>query len=188
MKNFFKRKKIEKESNVASSPEQKPQEESFSKVKVFFWLWNILSIALYTSYSLFVIYNLTQKNFLSKIIIYLLYAYVAIFFLIIIIHIGNRKKMKSGLKNYKSATKFLKYIIQIINFVLSIFTAISAFITTGTTDISAIIYAILSLIVTIVLIFVEVVMIIIRKNIPIIKHNLLEIREKPEPKKKRDDN
>ena len=177
MLNIFKRNKQEKESNIASSPEQKPRSESFSKLTIFFWLWNVLSIGLYSCYTLFVIYNLSQKSFLSKVIIYLLYAYIAIFILIILINLGNRKRMKSGLKNYKSATKFLKYAIQVLNFVLSIITAISAFITTGTTDFSAIIYAVLSLIVTGVLILFEIAFIIISKNIPIIKRNFLEIRD-----------
>lgn len=117
----------------------------------------------------------------------MLYAYIAIFILIILINIGNRKKMRSGLKNYKSATKFLKYAIQILNFVLSIATAISAFITTGTTDLSAIAYAVLSLIVTGVLILFEIAVIIVRKNIPIIKRNFLEIREKPVKKHNEED-
>ena len=186
MLNFLKRNKHEKESNIASSPEQKPKGESFSKFTIFFWLWNILSIGLYTSYTLFIIYHLSQKNFLSRVIIYMLYAYIAIFILIILINIGNRKKMRSGLKNYKSATKFLKYAIQILNFVLSIATAISAFITTGTTDLSAIAYAVLSLIVTGVLILFEIAVIIVRKNIPIIKRNFLEIREKPVKKHSED--
>ena len=185
MLKLFKREKTKKESNIASSPEQKPKSESFSKLTIFFWLWNVLSIGLYTSYTLFVIYNLSQKSFLSKIIIYLLYVYIGIFILIILINLGNRKRMKSGLKNYKSATNFLKYAIQILNFVLSIVTAISAFITTGTTDFSAIAYAVLSLVVTGVLILFEIAVIIVRKNIPIIKRNFLEIREKPV--KKHDD-
>lgn len=179
MINLFKRQKRVKESNRASSPEQNPRAEHFSKLTIFFWLWNFLSIGLYTCYTLFIIYNLSQKTFLSKFIIYLLYVYIATFVLIILINIGNRKKMKSGLKNYKSATKFLKYAIQILNFILSIATALSAFITTGTTDISAILYAVLSLIVTGVLVLIEIAFIIIRKNIPIIKQNFLEIREKP---------
>ena len=187
MLNFLKRNKHEKESNIASSPEQKSKGESFSKFTIFFWLWNILSIGLYTSYTLFIIYHLSQKNFLSRVIIYMLYAYIAIFILIILINIGNRKKMRSGLKNYKSATKFLKYAIQILNFVLSIATAISAFITTGTTDLSAIAYAVLSLIVTGVLILFEIAVIIVRKNIPIIKRNFLEIREKPVKKHNEED-
>ena len=187
MLNIFKRNKQPKESNIASSPEQKTSGESFSKLTIFFWLWNVLSIGLYSCYTMFIIYNLSQKSFLSKVITYLLYVYIAIFILIILINIGNRKKMKSGLKNYKSATKFLKYAIQTLNFVLSIITAISAFITTGTTDISAIIYAVLSMIVTGVLILFEIAFIIIRKNIPIIKRNFLEIREKP-VKKHHEDN
>lgn len=181
--NMFKSSKKKKESNIAHSPEQQEKNEELTKTKVFFLLWNVLSIALYSCYSFFVIYRLAEKSFLSKIIIYLLILYAVIFILLILINIGNRKKLKYKLKNYKSATKFLKYTIQILNFSLSIFTAISAFITTGKTDFSTIGFAILSIFVTVISIFFEFVKIIIRKNIPLIKHNFLEIREKPEKKK-----
>lgn len=180
---MFKSSKKKKESNIAHSPEQQEKNEELTKTKVFFLLWNVLSIALYSCYSFFVIYRLAEKSFLSKIIIYLLILYAVIFILLILINIGNRKKLKYKLKNYKSATKFLKYTIQILNFSLSIFTAISAFITTGKTDFSTIGFAILSIFVTVISIFFEFVKIIIRKNIPLIKHNFLEIREKPEKKK-----
>jgi hypothetical protein len=189
MLNFFKRKKDQKESNIASTPNQ--QTESANKVTkqgVIFFIWNILSITLYSSYTLFVIYNLTKKNFLSKIIIYLLVAYGVVFVLLILISLRNRTKMKYRLKNFQSATKFLKYLIQIINFTLSIITAISAFVTTGTTDISAILFGILSLFITFIFIFVEIAKIIIRKNMPLIKRNFLEIRDKREPKKNEDKN
>lgn len=175
---WFKKKEKQKESNIASSPEQKKSVEELTRVKVFFLLWNILSIALYSFYTFFVIYRLSEKSFLSKIIIYLLYAYTIVFILLILINIGNRKKMKYQLKNYQSATNFLKYTIQILNFFLSIFTAISAFFATGKVDFSTIGFAILSLIVTTILIFFEIVKIIIRKNIPVIKQNFLDIRDK----------
>ena len=99
--------------------------------------------------------------------------------LLILINLGNKKKLKRNLKNYKSATKFFKYAIQILNFTLSIITAISAFITTGTTDISAIAFAVLSIIITFFMILFEVAKIIVRKNIPLIKQNFLDLRDKP---------
>lgn len=176
---LFKKRKIEKESNVATTPEQPKKQSVFTKWKVFFFLWNILSITLYSSYTLLITYQMAEKTFLSKVIIYLLYAYAAAFVLLILINLGNRKKLKSGLKNYKSATKFLKYAMQILNFVLSIITAISALFATGTFDFKAVLFAILSFIVTLFLILFEVAGIIIRKNIPLIKRNFLEIREKP---------
>lgn len=180
MVNFFRKKNIVKESNVAESPKVKRNPEPLTKAKVFFLIWNVLSITLYSCYTFFVIYNLSTKNFLSKVIIYLLIIYAAIFILLLLLSLGNRKKLNRRLKNYKSATNFLKYAIQIINFVLSIITAISALITTGTTDISAILYAVLSFIITLIFIFFEIVKIIIRKNIPIIKYNFLEIRDRTE--------
>ena len=175
---LFKKRKIEKESNVATTPEQPKKQTVFTKWKVFFFLWNILSITLYSSYTLLITYQMAEKTFLSKVIIYLLYAYAAAFVLLILINLGNRKKLKSGLKNYKSATKFLKYAMQILNFVLSIITAISALFATGTFDFKAVLFAILSFIVTLFLILFEVAGIIIRKNIPLIKRNFLEIRDK----------
>ena len=184
---FFRRRKQEKESNLATTPEPKQKSEALTKVKVFFFLWNILSITLYSTYTLFIIYRLAEKNFLSKVIIYLLYAYIAAFALLVLLSIGNRKKLKYRLKNYKSATKFLKYAMQILNFTLSIITAISAFITTGTTDFQTVLFAVLSIFITLVMIFFEIVGIIIRKNIPLIKRNFLEMREKPEPRKKIED-
>lgn len=181
---WFKREKQEKESNVAKTPENVDSEISTTKKGRFiFVLWNILSIAVYSCYTLFVTYRLSEKTFLSKIILYLLIAYGIIFILLLLISLRSKGKMKTRLKNYKSAVKFLKYIIRIINFVLSIITAISAFVTTGTTDVSAILYAILSLIITTFFIFFEIVKIIIRKNIPLIKYNFLEIRDENKIKK-----
>ena len=173
--------KLQKESNVAYTPEES-KKSPLKKMNLVFFVLTFLSIALYSSYTLFIIYKLTEKTFLSKIIIYLLAIYIAVFVLLILVNIGNKRKMKNGLRNYKSATKFLKYAIQIINFALSIVTAVSAFITTGTTDISAIAYAILSIFVTLVFIFFEIIAIKIRKHFHLIKQNFLELRDKPENK------
>ncbi len=184
--NFFK-KKHEKESNIATTPEDTNTALVISKKsKVFFLLWNILSIALYSCYTFFVTYKLSEKNFLSKIIIYLLIAYAIIFLILLFISINAGSKMKYRLKNYKSAVKFLKYIIQIINFILSIITAISAFITTGKTNVYIIVYAILSLMITTFFIIFEIIKIIIRKNIPLIKYNILEIRDSENIAQKKD--
>ncbi len=174
-------KKIQKESNVAYTPEES-KKSPIKKINLVFFVLTFLSIVLYSSYTLFIIYKLTEKTFLSKFIIYLLLVYIFVFVLLILFNLGNKRKMKRELKNYKSATKFLKYTVQIINFVLSIITAISAFITTGTTDISAIAYAILSIFVTIIFIFFEVIAVKIRKHLPLIKQNFLELREKPKNK------
>lgn len=191
MINPFKRKAIEKESNVALTPEDENIRPPQTPIKVAFLVWNLLSIALYSCYTLFVTYKLAEKTFLSKIIIYLLAVYAVTFVLLILINLGNNKKLKRNLKNYKSATKFFKYAIQILNFTLSIITAISAFITTGTTDISAIAFAVLSIIVTFFMILFEVAKIIVRRNIPLIKQNFLDLRDKnsrrgPKPNRKTD--
>ena len=177
------RRKIEKESNVATTPEESKKAPRFQKINTFFFLLTFFSIALYSCYTFFVIYKLTEKTFLAKVISYLLIIYVAIFVLLVLINIGNKRRMKNNLSTYKSATKFLKYAVQIINFVLSIITAISALITTGTTDISAIAYAILSIFLTIIFIFIEIIAMKFRKNFSVIKQNFLELREKP-PKTK----
>lgn len=175
--------KRQKESNVAYTPEESKR-SPLKKINLVFFVLTFLSIVLYSSYTLFIIYKLTEKTFLSKIIVYLLGIYIVAFVLLILVNLGNKRKMKSNLKNYKSATKFLKYAVQIINFTLSIFTAISAFITTGTTDISALAYAVLSIFITLVFVFFEVIAIKIRKHFPLIKQNFLELREKPENKSK----
>lgn len=179
---FFKRREAQKESKVVKTPETvEVSSPKLKKFRILFLLWNILSIALYSCYTFFITYRLSQKNFLSKVILYMLIAYAAIFLLLIIFSVKSKKKMKNRLKNYKSAVKFLKYAIQIINFVISIITVINSFIATGTTSVSSVlyaIYAIFSLFVTLFFIFFEIVKIIIRKNIPLIKYNLLEMREK----------
>lgn len=183
MINWFKRKDIEKESNVAHTPEDEPVRSPRTKIKLAFLLWNIFSITLYSCYTLFVSYKLAKQTFLSKIIVYLLAIYAFAFVMLILINLGNKKRLKSNLKNYKSATKFFKYTIQILNFILSIITAISAFITTGTTNISAIAYAVLSIIITLFMILFEIIGIIIRKHIPLIKQNFLDLRDKPARRK-----
>lgn len=171
--------KKKKESNVAYTPEESKR-TPLKKINVAFFLLSFFSIVLYSSYTLFVIYKLTEKTFLSKFIMYLLAIYIIAFVLLVLVNLGNKRKMKSKLRDYKSATKFLKYTVQIINFVLSIITAISAFITTGTTDIPALAYALLSIFITFIFIFFEIIVIKIRKNMHLIKQNFLELREKPD--------
>lgn len=173
------RKKKQKESNVAVTPDESKKKPRLKKINTFFFLMTIISIAFYSCYTFFVIYKLTQKTFLSKFIIYLLALYVFVFILLILINLKNKRRMKRNLKDYKSATKFLKYSVQIINLVLSIVTIISAFITNGTTDIPALSYAFLSLFITLVFVFIEIITIKIRKNLPLIKRNFLELRDKP---------
>lgn len=170
--------KKQKLSNEVYTPSDAIPKRKTSQAKVFFFVWNIFSITLYSCYTMFVIYHLSEKNFLSNLIIYLLYAYAAAFVLIILINIKNHKKLSHELKNYKSATNFLKYFVQIINFVLSIATAVSALISTGSLDFNAVGYAALSLFITLVMIIIEIAKIIIRKNMPLIKYNFLEIRDK----------
>ncbi len=177
---FFKRKPVAKESNIASTPEPIPQkQERWSKLQVFFFVWNIISITIYSAYTFFVIYNLSINTFLSKLIKWVLIAYGVAFLLLVLINLGNRKRMKRQLKNYKSAANFLKYFIQTLNFVLSIATAVNALIITGTTDFSAVLWACVSFTFTVINILFEVVKIIIRKNFSAIKQNFLDIREKP---------
>lgn len=186
MFSLFKVDKREKESKFAKTPEPtKTAVEELTKVKVFFFIWNIISITIFSAYTLFVIYKLSINTFLSKVIVWLLGIYAAAFVILILINIGNRKRLKLQLKNYKSATKFLKYAIQILNFSLAIITAISAFISTGSADFSSMLWAGLSILITVVAIFFEVIKIIIRRNISAIKQNFLDIREKP--RKRKDD-
>ncbi len=178
MANCFKKKNQEKESNVAKSPARAKKEDYITKKQVFLLIFNVVSIVLYSCYTLFVTYKMTdEKSFLGKFIFVMLIIYAVSFFLLLIISLGNRKKLKYRLKNYKSATKFLNYLVRIVNFVLSIATIISAVVNTGRADVSAIGYAILSFIITIILIIVEIAAIIVRKNIPLIKRNFLEIRD-----------
>lgn len=180
MFNLFKRKPIEKESKIASTPAPLPeQKEKWSKVQVFFFFWNLISITIYSAFTFFVIYNLSINTFLSKLIKWILLAYGAAFVLLITINLGNRKRMKRQLKNYKSATNFLKYFIQTLNFILSIATAVNALIITGTTDFSAVMWAVISFIFTVINILFEIIKIIIRRNLFAIKQNFLDMREKP---------
>lgn len=177
---LFKRKPIEKESNIASTPEPIPEKkEKWSKIQVFFFLWNLVSITIYSAFTFFVIYNLSISTFLSKMIKWVLLIYGVAFLLLILINLGNRKRMNRQLKNYKSATNFLKYFIQTLNFVLSIATAVNALIITGTTDFSAVMWAVVSFTFTVINILFEVAKIIIRRNFSAIKQNFLDIREKP---------
>ena len=68
---LFGKKKKEKESNVAISPPREPSHEAVTKSAILYVIWNILSITLYSCYMFFVIYHLSSKNFLAKIIPYL---------------------------------------------------------------------------------------------------------------------
>lgn len=177
---LFKRKPIEKESKIASSPDPVPEKkEKWSKIQVFFFFWNLISITIYSIFTFFVIYNLSINTFLVSFIKWILIAYGIAFLLLILINLGNRKRMNRQLKNYKSATNFLKYFIQTLNFILSIATAVNALIITGTTDFSAVMWAVVSFTFTVINILFEVAKIIIRRNFSAIKQNFLDIREKP---------
>ena len=174
------RKKIEKESNIARTPENKLPVDGFSKSKFYLLLWNILSMAFYCCYIFFIILQISYSDFLSKLIIWLVYIYIGAFALLLLLSIGSKKKLKARMTNYKSALNFLKYFIQLVNFVLSIVTALSAFLVTGKTDIKALSYAIMSLGLTVIMVAFEVFKIIIRKNIPVVKKNFFEIRDRKE--------
>ena len=177
---LLKRKPIEKESNIATTPAPVPEKkEKWSKIQVFFFFWNLISITLYSIFTFFVIYNLSINTFLSKLIKWVLLLYGITFLLLIIINLGNKRRMSHQLKNYKSATNFLKYFIQTLNFILSIATAVNALIITGTTDFSAVMWAVVSFTFTVINILFEVAKIIIRRNFSAIKQNFLDIREKP---------
>lgn len=174
---FKKDKKREKESNIATTPKTEPKSKKATGAKVVFLLWNFFSIALYSCYTFFVTYKMSESTFLGKVILVFLSLYVLAFIILVLMNLRNKDKLKYSLKNYKSATNFLKYAVQIINFVLSIITAISAIFTTGELNFSTITFAALSLFITIIMILFEIAKIIIRKNIPIIKRNFLEIHE-----------
>lgn len=187
----FKRKEIEKESKRASTPENDSQtkpKSKFSKLKLFFLVWNIVSIAVYSAYTLFVIYRSTESTFVSKLIPYLLGAYALVFLILILLGLFDKTHMSSRLKNYKSAITFFKAAVQILNFVLSMITIISVFITTGKPDFAGFMFAVLSLVLTLCSIFFEIVKIIIRKNIGIIKQNFLDLRVKQPKKQKEKEN
>ena len=49
---LFKRKPIEKESNIASTPQPLPEKkEKWSKIQVFFFFWNLVSITIYSAFT-----------------------------------------------------------------------------------------------------------------------------------------
>lgn len=174
-----------KEYNVAKTPQESIPKSRPQKITFWFLVWNIFPIIIYSAYTLFVVYNTAQNNFLSKIIIYLLLIYIIVFLLLVFLNIRNKSRMKRDLSNYKSATKFLKYIVTIVNFTLSIITVVNAFITGGAADIKTLLYAILILIITFISILFEIALIIVRKNVSLIKQNFLELRDKL-PKQKSD--
>ena len=172
------RNKTAKESNRVKTPDELVPEKKPKKITFWFLVWNLFPIIIYSLYTLFIVYNSTQKTFLSKVIVYLLGVYIFAFILLVLVNIGNRSRMKRDLKNYKSATKFLKYAVTIINFSLSIITVVNAFITNGTADFKTLLYAIIVLIITFISVLFEIGMIIVRKNISLIKQNFLELRDK----------
>ena len=90
----------EKESNIATTPEESKRVPKFKKLNTFFFLFSFFSIALYSCYTFFVIYKLAEKTFLSKVIQYLLIAYVVVFALLVLVNLGNKRRMKSNLKTY----------------------------------------------------------------------------------------
>lgn len=188
----LKKNSIQKESKYLTTPEDDHEEpkkkKTISKIKLFFFLWNIVSIALYSAYTLFVVYKMAKKTFLSTVIQYLLVLYAVVFVILLLLSFFDKKKNSSRLKNYKSAINFFKAFVQIINFVLSMITIISVFIATGKPDFAGFMFAILSLVLTLASIFFEIIKIIIRKNFGVIKQNFLEIHEKPRKKPTKKEN
>lgn len=174
---IFNRKKIEKESNIAGTPENAKPKAEFSIAKFYYMLWFLFSMTFHICYVTYIIITIAQKNFLSQIIVYLLYGYAIALVLIILFSLGNKSKLKARLTNYKSAVNFLKYLIQMISFVLSLVTAISSFFTTGKFDSLAMSSALTSLLLTAIMAFFEFIKIMIRKNIPIVKQNFLRMKE-----------
>ena len=181
--NLFGRKKREKETHVAVTPESPKPKKEFSKSKFYYLLWTIVSMAFYCCYVFYLIISVAQQYFLSKAILFLLSIYGIILVFIIIFSLGNRKKMKARLKTYKSALNFLKYFIQLISFTLSIVNAISSFFVTGVFDRYSLLNAFTSLLITVIMVVFEIVKIMIRKNIPIVKSNFLKIKEKEDIEK-----
>lgn len=174
---IFNRKRIEKESNIAGTPENAKPKAEFSVAKFYYMLWFLFSMTFHICYVTYIIITIAQKNFLSQIIVYLLYGYAIALVLIILFSLGNKSKLKARLTNYKSAVNFLKYLIQMISFVLSLVTAISSFFTTGKFDSLAMSSALTSLLLTAIMAFFEFIKIMIRKNIPIVKQNFLRMKE-----------
>ena len=179
-------KKNNKESNMAETPETAMPKKKDKPITVWFLLWNFVPIIVYCGYTFFFVYKTSQNNFLSKIVVYLLGAYVVVFLLLVLFNLRSKSRMKKGLKNYKSATNFLRYTVTIINFSLSIITLIGAFITTGAVDFKSFMYAVLIIIVTIISIFFEIGKIIVRKNFSAIKQNFFEIRDRFQGRHKED--
>lgn len=182
-------KKTEKISKHAETPELETNEKKksrFGGIKLFFFIWNIVSITVYSAYTLYVLYNMTEATFLSKAMPFLLMLYALVFLILIILGLFDKKHMSSNLKNYKSAINFFKAFVQILNFVLSMITIVSVFIQTGKPDFTGFMFAILSLLLTLASIFFEIIKIIIRKNMGIIKQNFLEIHDKPKTRKKKE--
>lgn len=169
---------IDKETNVATTPEESVPKRKEKPITIWFLIWNIVPIIVYCCYTFFFVYKTSQSNFLSKIIIYLLAAYILVFVLLVVLNLKSKSKMKHNLKNYKSAANFLRYAVTIINFSLSIITLIGVFFTTGKVDFKSFVYALSVLAITVISIFFEIGKIIFRKNISLIKQNFLEIRDK----------
>ncbi len=180
--------KQDKESNKAETPQESMPKKKDKPITIWFLLWNFVPILVYCCYTFFFVYKTSQNNFLSKIVIYLLGAYVVVFLLLVLFNLHSKSRMKKGLKNYKSATSFLRHTVTIINFSLSIITLIGAFITTGAVDFKSFMYAVLIIIVTIISIFFEIGKIIVRKNFAAIKQNFFEIRDKFQGRHEEDDN
>ena len=179
------KKKVDKQTNIASSPEQAPEKKEFSKAKFYYLLWYIVSLSFHLGYVVYLILTIAEKTFLSKAITYLLYGYGVVFLIIVLVSLKDKKRLKDRIKNYKSALNFLKYLIQLISFTVSIVNAISSFFVLGKFDRTALGTAMISLILTLIMIVLEVTKIIIRKNIPIFKRNFLRIKEKEEIKKEK---
>lgn len=177
---IFKRQKIEKESNIASTPVDKLPKAEFSRWKFFMLLWNIISIGIYCVYISYLVLQSSSGKFLYNFIIWLLYIYIGIFVLILIVSIFQRHKFKTRLSYYKSSINFFKYFIQIVTFVLAIITIISTFLTTGRANTNELSTALFSLGFTIVMVIVEIAKILVRRNLPTFKRNFLVIREKRE--------
>ncbi|MBQ8425312.1 MAG: hypothetical protein IJX17_04755 [Clostridia bacterium] len=174
---LFKKRVIEKESNIASAPEHIKAPSTFSAKKYYLLLWNILSMTFFCIYVFYLIFRVPEISFLYNIIVYVLYGYGIALILILLLSIGKKSKLKTRLKNYKSAIKFLQYTIQIVSFTLLIVTAISSLFTTGKLDVLALKNALSSLVLTCIMVMFEVFKIMVRKNVPVVKENFLRLKE-----------
>ena len=98
-----------------------------AEIKRTFFIWNMLSLAFYTTFSLLVILTMWGSSIYFWAVISIATVYITSFGLVILFSRNDKKKLKGNVKDYKSGIKILHSLLRIAAFMLNITAVVGIF-------------------------------------------------------------